>query len=61
MIKARGVTNHKWWWYQFCFDFNHKKFLCIIALINPVNPKIDWRLISPSNIIPESHIKVTRI
>ena len=41
MIKARGVTNHKWRWYQFCFDFDHKKFLCIIALINPVNPKID--------------------
>ena len=28
---------------------------------NPVTPMSDWHLISPYNIIPESHIKVVRI
>ena len=29
--------------------------------INPLNPKNEWYLISPYNIVPESHIKVMRI
>ena len=28
---------------------------------DPLNPKIDQHLISPDNIAPESHIKVTRL
>ena len=30
-------------------------------LLNPVIPKSDQHLLSPHNIIPESHIKVMRI
>ena len=29
--------------------------------MNPLTPKSDQHLISPYNIIPESHIKATRI
>ena len=36
-----------------------KKFSPIY--INPLTPKSDQHLISPYNIIPESHIKATRI
>ena len=36
-------------------------FLSTFLLFNPITPKSDWHLISPYNVSPDSHIKVTRI
>ena len=33
----------------------------LVLVINPLTPKRDEHLISPYNITPESHTKVTRI
>ena len=35
--------------------------LSTFLLFNPITPKSDWHLISPYNVSPDSHIKVTRI
>ena len=35
--------------------------LSTFLLFYPITPKSDWHLISPYNVSPDSHIKVTRI
>ena len=35
--------------------------LSTFLLFNPITLKSDWHLISPYNVSPDSHIKVTRI
>ena len=40
---------------SFIFSFD------LLISLNPLTPKSDLHLISPNNIILESHIKVTRI
>ena len=41
--------------------FPQGSFLLAFSCINLLTPKSDQHLISPYNIIPESHIKVMRI
>ena len=43
------------------FPFKGTMAFFFTSFINPLNPKSDQHLISPYNIIPESHVKVMRI